>query len=208
LKHQHWTVDDWKHVVWSDETKVNRVGSGGRSWVWKGPGSELTEQQVKGTVKFGGGSLMLWGCITAQGVGHACRINNGLDAQLYTHILEEDFLGSLGYYGLEVGKIIFQQDNDPKHTSRVARQWFEDHGVKVLEWPSQSADLNPIEHVWHRLKRQLAAYPTEPRTIDGLWERVEIEWEKIPAQVWADLYESMPRRIAAVVKAKGGYTKY
>jgi hypothetical protein len=176
--------------------------------VWKEPGSALTEQHVKGTVKFGGGSLMMWGCITAQGVGHACRINNGLDAQLYTRILDEDFLGSLAYYGLEVGKIIFQQDNDSKHTSRVAQKWFENHGVEVLDWPSQSPDLNPIENVWHCLKRQLAAYETEPTSIDELWERVEAEWEKIPAQVCIDLIESMPRRVAAVLKAKGGYTKY
>ena len=105
-------------------------------------------------------------------------------------------------------KIIFQQDNDPKHTSYIARQWFAEKDISVLDWPSQSPDLNPMEHLWHHLKRQLAAYPTEPRNMDELWERVVTEWEKIPAQVCMDLVESMPRRIAAVVEAKGGYTKY
>jgi hypothetical protein len=56
LEHQHWTMDDWKRVVWSDETKINRLGSDGRLWVWMKQGSE---QPVKGTVKFGGGSLMV-----------------------------------------------------------------------------------------------------------------------------------------------------
>jgi hypothetical protein len=65
-----------------------------------------------------------------------------------------------------------------------------------------------MEHLWCRLKRQLAAYETSPTSIDELWERVETEWEKIPVQVCVDLIESMPRRIAAVVEAKGGYTKY
>jgi transposase len=208
LKHRHWTVEDWKRVVWSDETKVNRVGFGGHEWVWKRPGSEITEQHVQGTVKFGGGGLMMWGCMTAQGVGYACRIDGGLDAKLYTNILDDEFLKSLEYYGLEIDKIIFQQDNDPKHTSRLARQWFESKGVKVLEWPSQSPDLNPIEHLWYRLKRQLAAYKTEARSIDELWERVQTEWEKIPVDACVELIEGMPKRIAAVVKAKGGYTKY
>jgi transposase len=77
-----------------------------------------------------------------------------------------------------------------------------------LEWPSQPPDLNPIEHLWWRLKQQLAAYETEPTSIDELWERVETEWEKIPAQVCIDRIESMPRRIAAVLRAKDGYTEY
>jgi transposase len=146
--------------------------------------------------------------MTAKGVGHVCRIDGGMDAQLYTRILDGDFLGTLAYYGLEVGKIIFQHDNDPKHTSHIARQWLEGKGVGVLDWPPQSPDLNPIEHLWHRLKRQLAAYETEPRSMGELWERVEVEWDKIPAQVCIDLIESMASRVAAVLKAKGGYTKY
>ena len=208
LRYQHWTVEDWKRVVWSDETKINRLGSDGREWVWKEPGHALTAQHIKGTVKFGGGSLMLWGCMTAQGVGYASRIDGRMDAQLYTEILGDEFLKTLRDYELDVDEIVFQQDNDPKHTSRPAQKWFEDNSVEVLEWPVQSPDLNPIEHLWGYLKRQLAAYETEPGSIHELWERVEVEWNKIPVQVCTDLIESMPRRVAAVLKAKGGYTKY
>jgi hypothetical protein len=122
-------VDDWKRVVWSDETKVCLQGFGGRELVWKGPGGVLTEQHVQGTVKFGGGSLMIWGCMTPQGAGHMCCIDGRLDAQLYVNILDNEFLESLAFHRLEVGDIVFRQDNDPKHTSRIARQWFEDHGL-------------------------------------------------------------------------------
>src|SRR3954470_4711683 len=66
LCHQHWTVEDWKRVIWSDETKINRLGSDGRKWAWKKRGdNQLADRHVQGTVKFGGGSLMLWGCMTA-----------------------------------------------------------------------------------------------------------------------------------------------
>jgi transposase len=208
LRHQHWTVEDWKRVTFSDETKINRLGSDGREWVWKKPNGVLTEQHVKGTVKFGGGSLMLWGCMTAQGVGYAARIDGRMDAQLYAEILGDDFIKTLKDYELDMDEIIFQQDNDPKHTSRIARKWFEDNGVEVLEWPAQSPDLNPSEHLWQHLKRRLAAYDTEPTSIYELWKRVEVEWYNIPVQVCIDLIESMPRRVAAVLEAKGGYTKY
>jgi len=169
---------------------------------------QKSRQHVKGTVKFGGGSLMIWGCMTAQGVGYACRIDGNMNAELYTCILEDEFLQSLEYYGMEVDKVIFQQDNDPKHTSHTAQKWFKDNGVEVLDWPAQSPDLNPIEHLWQHLKQRLATYETDPISMHELWERVEAEWNRIPPQICIDLITSMSRRVAAFLKAKGGYTKY
>jgi hypothetical protein len=78
----------------------------------------------------------------------------------------------------------------------------------VLERPAQSPDLNPIEHLLVHLKRKLTGYKTEPSGILELWERVDAEWNKISTEVCMALIESMPRRVDAVLKAKGGYTKY
>src|SRR5579863_9446168 len=74
-KYQHWTVEDWKRVIWSDETKINRLGSDGRKWAWKKAGEGLSDRLVQGTLKFGGGSLMMWGCMTWEGVGYAAKID-------------------------------------------------------------------------------------------------------------------------------------
>jgi len=208
LEHQHWTLDDWSRVIWSDETKINRLGSDGRVWVWKRPGSGLTDQQVSGTVKFGGGSLMVWGCMTTQGPGYLCKIDGRMDAELYTSILQDELLDTVEFYGLDREEVIFQQDNDPKHTSKKASKWFRDNDINVLKWPAQSPDLNPIEHLWSHLKRQLNTYETPPAGIHELWERVQMEWEKIPKETCISLIESMPRRVQAVIKAKGGNTKY
>ena len=71
-----------------------------------------------------------------------------------------------------------------------------------------SPDLNPIEHLWSHLKRKLAEYERPLDRILELWERVQVEWDKIDSKVCQDLIESMPRRVAAVIKAKEGYTKY
>jgi len=86
--------------------------------------------------------------------------------------------------------------------------WLEDSGMEVMVWPSQSADLNPIEHLCNHLKRKLGEYEIPPKSIQELWERVQMEWNDIPASVCQNLIESMPRRVEAVLKAKGGYTKY
>ena len=209
ISHQHWTLDDWKKVIWSDETKINRFQSDGRQWIWKGPQETgLIEREVQGSVKFGGGSLMMWGCMTWEGIGYCCKIDGRMDKELYTQILEEELQQTLDHYGLISTDIIFQQDNDPKHTSKMATKWLQDHHFTVMDWPAQSPDLNPIEHLWEHLKRRLKEYENPPNGILQLWERVEKEWEDISADICQNLIASMPRRVAAVIQAKGGHTKY
>lgn len=208
VAHQHWTVEDWKRVVWSDETKVNRLGSDGKKWAWKKAGEGLSNRLVEGTLKFGGGSVMVWGCMTWDGPGYAVKIDGRMDGDLYVQILEEDLQSSLEHYGKTAADIIFQQDNDPKHTCKKAKEWFANNHFEVLSWPAQSPDLNPIEHLWSHLKRKLGEYNQPPGGMIELWERIQEVWDKIEPSVCQGLIESMPRRVLAVLKAKGGYTKY
>ena len=90
----------------------------------------------------------------------------------------------------------------------MATTWLKEHGFQVLSWPAQSPDLNPIEHLWAHLKRRVADYEVPPKGILELWDRVQEEWDNIGAEVCQKLIESMPRRVEAVLKAKGGYDKY
>src|SRR5271154_6487549 len=101
-RYRDWTQEDWKHVVFSDETKINRLGSDGCKWVWKRSKSSILPQHVCGTLKFGGGGLMLWGCMTATGIEYACRIEGHMGAKLYTKILGGEFIWSLDLHKLAV----------------------------------------------------------------------------------------------------------
>ena len=74
LKYQNWTVEDWKRVIWSDKTKINRIGSDGKEWVWKQVGQGLIDHEVQGTVKFGGGNIMIWDCMGWEGVGRLVEV--------------------------------------------------------------------------------------------------------------------------------------
>ncbi|CAB4398162.1 unnamed protein product [Rhizophagus irregularis] len=146
-KYRNWTIEDWHKVVWSDKSKFMIFSSDGREWCWRDLNLPLKLQHVKPTVKFGGDSIMIWGCIGAFGVGKYCKIDGRMDGELYREILEEEFLGTLSECDLSVDDVIFQQDNDPKHTANKTYEWFKDNDVEILDWPAQSPDLNPIEHL-------------------------------------------------------------
>lgn len=207
--HENWTVEDWKRVLWSDETKINRIGSDGRTYTWKQRGEPLSDRTTTPTVKHGGGNnLIVWGCMGWNGVGKLIEVQGTMDAQQYCNILDDGVEESFEKLEIPEEERVFQQDNDPKHTSKKASQWFEDNDIQVLVWPSQSPDINPIEHLWVHLKRALLAYPTPPKGVHELWERVEVEWNGISPEICQNLIESMPRRIRAVISAEGGHTDY
>ena len=98
--HKDWTIEDWKRVIWSDETKINRLGSDGRNWCWKRPGEGLSDRLVQGTLKFGGGSLMLWGCTTWNGIGYAFKVDGRMDTDLYLQSLMDELQHTLQFMAL------------------------------------------------------------------------------------------------------------
>lgn len=101
---------------------------------------------------------------------------------------------------------VFQQDNDRKHVSKVAKEWFRTNNINVLERPAQSPDLNPIENLWSDVKK--AVFQTQPTSVAQLWEVVQQAWSSIHAERCKNLVDSMPRRCAAVIANKGHAKKY
>ncbi|KAG1038407.1 hypothetical protein G6F43_012693 [Rhizopus delemar] len=209
-KYLNWSVDQWRQVVFSDEVKINIWGSDGVKYYWVRPGDVLRPYHLDFTVKHGGGHLFMWGCITANGVGYGCQVYDGtMNSEVYQQILGTTYMETLGYYGLDKSQVYLQQDNDPKHKSKSTIKWLIENDVQYIDdWPAQSPDLNPIEHVWHQLKLQLSTYDTHARNVDELWERVDKEWNKSDADICRRYIDTMPSRIKAVIKAKGGHTTY
>ncbi len=159
---------------------------------------------LKSSVKFPQ-SVMIWAAMSSAGVGPLCFLKSTVNAAIYQEFLEHFMLPSADkLYG--DADFIFQQDLAPAHTAKGTKSWLNDHGVTVLDWPANSPDLNPIENLWGIVKRTMRN--TRPNNADDLKATVKETWASIPPQQCHKLITSMPRRIEAVIKAKGAPTKY
>ena len=107
--------------------------SDGVVYTWRQRGSPDRPHNIKPTVKHGGGSLMVWSCMTSKGVGYATAILEGtMDSKAYTDILGSAYKDTLDYYGLQRDKVLFQHDNDSKHTSQHTKKWLERENIRYI----------------------------------------------------------------------------
>ncbi|KAG9126072.1 hypothetical protein FRC07_005021 [Ceratobasidium sp. 392] len=102
-----WTKEDWAYVAFSDESKFVVFGSGGPKVYWKKRGARMRPTNIQQLIKFGGGNVMVWGCITRLGVGKLFRIEGTLNTSKYIQILSREYLGTLSRFGLRRWDLIF-----------------------------------------------------------------------------------------------------
>jgi hypothetical protein len=105
---------------------------------------------------------------------------------------------------------IFQDDSAPIHTAGTVQSWFGEHERELqhLSWPAQSPDLNIIEPLWSVLQTSVRNRFQTPTSLKQLEDVFREKWHEIPLETVQNLYESIPRRIAALLKAKGGPIPY
>jgi transposase len=202
-EHQNWTEDQWKNVLFSDESSFVLKWKG-RKIVWRRKGERFNTKYIQGTIKHDK-KIMVWGCFSANGVGHLHRIDGTLNADKYKQILIHHMQPSAKSLFAD-NQFIFQHDNDPKHTSGVVTKYLKSKQINVLDWPAQSPDLNPIEHVWKQLNCN--AKNRSPSNEDELFQILLKEWNQLNADFLQNLVSSMPKRCQAVIDSNGMPTKY
>ena len=122
-----------------------------------------------------------------------------MDGAKYRKILEGNLFHSSR--DLRLGRRLTFQ-----HIAKATLEWFKGKHLNVLEWPSQSPDLNPIENLWYDLK--IAVHQRNPSNLKELEKICLEEWAKIPVARCAKLIATYLKRLVAVIAAKGGSTKY
>ncbi|KAK3544300.1 hypothetical protein QTP86_009137 [Hemibagrus guttatus] len=143
-KHLDDPQDFWENTLWTDETKIELFGRSVSHYVWRKSKTAFQKKNIIATVKYGAGSVMVWGCFAASGPGRLVVMNGTMNSAVYQKILKENVRPSVCDLKLKRTWVL-QQDNDPKHTSKSTSEWLKKNKMKALEWPSQSPDLNPIE---------------------------------------------------------------
>lgn len=194
----------WKNVLFSDESKFNIFGSDGRKFVWRQKSRAFEPKNLQPTVKHGGGNVMVWGSMSASGVGELV-IDGIMNAEKYVNVLRGNLKKSVRKLGIEQS-YMFQQDNDPKHTAKKTKEWLLYNTRKMFPTPPQSPDVNPIENLWATLESKLRKYECSSR--NDLINNLQKAWADIDLQETSRLVESMPRRLQAIINSKGYPTKY
>ncbi|KAG2194549.1 hypothetical protein INT46_009204 [Mucor plumbeus] len=204
------TDKQWEQVVWSDESRFRVFGHDGKPKVLRKQGERYESCHLLRTVKYGGGSLMVWSCFWADGYGPLVFVDGNMNQNSYVDCLSQKFLP--WYYKLthlEDGEYIFQEDNAPFHTGGYANWWKNSHSLNVLkDWPAQSPDLNPIEHIWSELARQLRSHRPDIKNTEDLRQTLNEIWEELVPEFAKTLVSSMSKRCQGVIDAKGDATKY
>jgi transposase len=198
-EHLRWTANDWRGVVFSDESTFTIHNHCGNSFVRRRPGEEFKPYCLNLTVKHPT-SVMVWGCMASSGVGRLSICDGIMNATKYIETLEKklkpsarDLFGSNPW--------IFQDDNAPCHTARKVKEWYKLNNIHRIEWPAQSPDLNPIENLWHRMG--LIISKDKPTTKIGLIESIIKAWNHIITCTELEkLVESMHRRCRDLIEAR------
>ncbi|GFV32178.1 transposable element Tcb1 transposase [Trichonephila clavipes] len=146
--------------------------------------------------------IMVWG-----GIGYhsrtLVRIAGTLNSQRYiSEVLE------LAVYLQGLTRAIFQQDNARPHMARIVQRFFVNHQTELLPWPAFSPYLSPIENTLSMVALRLTQITPPAATPDQLWQRVEAAWSAVPQEYIQSFFESMPKRVAAVISNNGGYSGY
>lgn len=156
IERKDWTIEDWKRVIFSDECSVER-GAGKRPrWVWCYKGQRFDPINIDPYDKGRDILVMVWAAIQLYKrleIGFMERDmeapRHGYTSWSYTQILDDN-LALIYSHGT-----LYQQDNASIHTAEETIEWFENYRIDLLNWPTYSLDLNPIENVWAFLKDYL-----------------------------------------------------
>lgn len=204
--HLRWTRRQWGSVLFSDESKFNVSFADGRMRVWRSRGTRFDDRCVTEYDRWGGGSVHVWGGITAFEKTDLVVLIGNVTAQTYINDVLRPVV--VPFMGRHLRRGLFQQDNARAHTARATMQFLNQNGINVLDWPSFSPDLSPIEHLWDELGRTVRKRNPPPQNVQQLRQALIAEWNNLPQQKVLTLIQSMRRRIQACINANGGHTKY
>ena len=151
---------------------------------------------------------MVWGAIWSSGRSSLIECVGNINSRKYIDIWEQGLLPIFSSGQLDKRHCLFMEDGAPCHAAKIPKEWQLKKGIKKLPWPSQSPDMNPIEHVWAILDRAVRKKSKKPASREELLNFLCSEWDEIHQEKIQELINSMPDRVKTLKNAKGKSTRY
>jgi hypothetical protein len=218
-EHISWDLEEWRRVLFTDEMSMQTGANQGRIYVWRYPEEEYLEDCCGATVIPGFEKVKVWGGMRYGELSELVVMpekegGGKLNAEEYCEVIMDGELLDFWMRSMEdVGYVLVMEDGAPYHRGAAAKRRKEYEGMGWIgwgpgTWPSNSPDLNPIENLWHVLRSNIRKRKRQPRNQKEMIEALQEEWKKLDMNVVSALIDSMPRRLQAVIDAKGGPTHY
>ena len=204
-RHRRWLARQWNQLLFSDESRFTLEKADGRVRVYQRVGERYLDACVTEVDRFRRGSVMVWGGINHQSKTDLVVIRSNLNAQGYINDVLRPVV--VPFINNQNGPVIFQQDNARPHMARVTTQFLQGNNINVMQWPSMSPDLSPIEQVWDELDKRVRRRQIQPNTLAQLEQVLVHEWNNLPRNVIRRYLRSMRRRCIAIINAAGGHTR-
>lgn len=191
---------DGNNVIFSDEASFWAWSPITHTWCTQS--NKFIQRTVKHPAK-----VHVWGCFSKQGFGNLIIFTNNLNAPNMVKIYKKALLPSAqSWFKRRNENWLLQEDNEPKHRSRLCSAWKQENDVNVLDWLSQLPDANPIEKVWAFMKLKLQGKKISKDK--QLSRKIRVLWRSLPQDYAIRLVESMPRRLQAIIDNGGEWTTY
>jgi len=221
-------VQDWAKVIFSDECLMKVGVNPRRRRVLRPPGKAIDERYLTPSFNSCRVTIMIWACFTSDRLGPLLTFEQGgIGSEEYQEVLYDGLLSLVDDLTAaptdtdtnqvaDENTLLFMHDNATCHKTPDVQRLLQENNIPVMKWPSRSPDLNPIENLWLELKKcfylKWKETYTTPSSSSNSYDRYSIMikecWLEIEGEFLKNLVESMPRRCAAVIKAKGGATGY
>ena len=199
-------IQDWANILCTDESRFHLESSDDRSRVYRRIGEQYADACVIQRQSFGGGSVMVWGGITAHGRTPLVVVAGYLTGIRYRDEIVQPY--DIPFIQAQANNVTFQQENARPHVLRVVRDYLTQPNVDLLPCPAVSSEFSPIEHVWDEMERRLRHLPNRPVTLAEMGPALIRIWNNIPQAFFNNLVRPMRRRCHACINANGGHTRY
>lgn len=189
---------NWNSVIFSDESMFQLDHNSHMVWAKNRASANVPKSKYSKKV-------MIWGAFSAKGKSKLFFVDKTLNSEGYQRILKSHVLPYVRKY-FKKSEYIFQQDNAPCHNSASTKAFMRQKGINTMEWPANSADLNPIENIWGIMKVKISQ--RNPKNVEELKQFIQEEWNNINPTTIKNLINSKKNRVKEVIEKKGEKINY